>query len=201
MRASDRGQPGPVTIVSGPPRSGTSLMMQMLEAGGIAPLVDAARPPDAGNPRGYYELEAVKRLPAGAGWLARAPGRAVKVIHALAPRLPAAEGRCYRVLWMERDLDEVVRSQAALLARLGRAPADGLPDARVAEILGQQLARAARTLDARPDVTRIPVAHAALLRDPPAAAAAVARRLGGGLDAAAMARAVDPALYRVCARD
>jgi len=197
MDPMDPGGAAVVTIVSGPPRAGTSLMMQMLEAGGIAPLTDAARPPDAGNPRGYYELEAVKRLPADADWLARAPGRAVKVIHALAPRLPEAEGRRYRIVWMERDLGEVVRSQAALLEQLGRAPTDGLPDARVAEILGQQLARAERVLDARPDVTRIPVDHAALLRDPRAAAAELARRLGGGLDAEAMARAVDPALHRV----
>jgi hypothetical protein len=184
-------------VVSGPPRAGTSLMMQMLEAGGVAPLTDGARGPDAGNPRGYYELEAVKRLPDDADWIARAPGRAVKVIHALVARLPAAPAGCrWRVLWMERDLGEVVRSQNALLATLGRAPADGLPDERVARILADQLARAARALDARPDVERLAVAHAALLADAEATAGRVASFLGAPLDVAAMAKAVEPALHR-----
>jgi len=185
----------PVVVVSGAPRSGTSLMMQMLEAGGVAPLTDDARPPDAGNPRGYYELEAVKRLPADAGWLAEAPGRAVKVIHALAPRLPA--GPRYRVLWMERDLDEVARSQRALLETLGRPPEDDLSDARVAEILARQLAEAAAALDARGDVRRLVVAHARLLAEPGPSVARVAAFLGGRLDLAAMAAVVEPALHRV----
>ncbi|HKJ25889.1 MAG TPA: sulfotransferase family protein [Myxococcota bacterium] len=192
----DGGDTGaPVVVVSGAPRSGTSLMMQMLEAGGIAPLADDARPPDAGNPRGYYELEAVKRLPADAGWLARAPGRAVKVIHVLAPRLP--EGPRYRVLWMERDLDEVVRSQRALLETLGRPPEDDLADARAAEILAQQLAEAAAALDARGDVRRIAVSHARLLAEPGPSVARIAAFLGVPLDLSAMAAAVDPALHRV----
>lgn len=189
----------PVVVVSGAPRSGTSLMMQMLEAGGIAPLVDDARPPDSGNLRGYYELEAVKRLPADAGWLARAPGRAVKVIHALAPRLP--EGPRYRVLWMQRDLGEVARSQRALLEILGRAPRDGLPDARIAEILAQQLAEAAAALDARDDVRRLVVEHARLLAEPGPSVARIAAFLGVALavplDLEAMSRVVDPTLHRV----
>lgn len=170
-------------------------MMQMLEAGGIAPLVDDARPPDAGNPRGYYELEAVKRLPDEAGWLADASGRAVKVIHALAPRLP--RGPRYRVLWMTRDLGEVARSQRALLERLGRAPEDELTDARVAEILGAQLDEAAAVLDARDDVDRLVVSHARLIAAPDASAARVAVFLGGALEVEAMARVVEPALHRV----
>jgi hypothetical protein len=194
-----RGGDPPVIVVSGAPRSGTSLMMQILEAGGIEPLTDAARPPDEGNPRGYYELEAVKRLPDDAGWLARAPGRAVKVIHALAPRLP--EGPRYRVLWMERDLGEVARSQRALLETLGRPPADPLSDARIAEILGQQLERVAAALDARADVARLVVEHARLVADPGPSVARVAAFLGVTRDLAAMAGVVDPALHRVRVRD
>jgi len=185
----------PVVVVSGAPRSGTSLMMQLLEAGGIAPLCDGARPPDAGNPRGYYELEAVKRLPDDVGWLAQAPGRAVKVIHALAPRLPA--GPRYRVLWMERDLGEVVRSQRALLETLGRAPTDALADARVAEILGQQLAEAAAALDARSDVRRLAIEHARLIAQPGPSIARLAAFLATPLDLAAMAPIIDPTLHRV----
>jgi hypothetical protein len=185
----------PVIVVSGPPRSGTSLLMQMLEAGGVEPLRDDTRPADAGNPRGYYELDAVKRLPEDAGWLERAPGRAVKVIHALAPRLP--EGPSYRVVWMERDLDEVARSQRALLETLGRPPADDLSDDRVAEILAQQLAETAAALDARHDVRRLAVSHARLVADPAPSAARIAAFLGTALDVAAMAAAVEPKLHRV----
>jgi len=185
----------PVVVVSGPPRAGTSLAMQMLEAGGVAPMTDGVRAPDAGNPRGYYELEAVKRLPHDAGWVAGAAGRAVKVVHALVMHLPA--GPRYRVLWLERDLGEVARSQRRLLERLGRAPEDGLSDARVAELLGRQLAEVARALDARDDVARLVVPHAGLLADPHAQAARIAHFLGGGLDVAAMAPVLDPALHRV----
>lgn len=188
----------PVTVVSGPPRAGTSLMMQMLEAGGVAPLCDDARPPDAGNPRGYYELQAVKRLPAETGWLSAARGRAVKVVHALASSLP--RGERYRVLWMERAPLAVARSQRALLERLGRAPSDDLPDERVAEILSAQLARVAAELDARPDVERWTVRHAALLGGEASARGEVERVaafLGGPLDVAAMVACVDPALHRV----
>jgi len=183
-----------VIVVSGAPRSGTSLLMQMLEAGGIAPLCDDRRPPDAANPRGYYELDAVKRLPEDAGWLSRAPGRAVKVIHALVTRLP--QGPAYRVLWLERDLLEVARSQSALLDRLGRPPDDGLSDPRVAEILGQQLRETAARLDARADVRRLPVRHAALLAQPAAEIARIDAFLDGGLDREAMASRIDPALHR-----
>ena len=169
--------------------------MQVLEAGGLAPLTDEARPADAGNPRGYYELEAAKRLPRNAGFLRHAAGRSVKIVHALIGHLPR-EGR-YRVLWMRRDLGEVVRSQAALLERLGRPPEDDLSDARVAEILGQQLAEVAAALDVRPEVERLVVEHAELLADPKAVAMRVNAFLGGGLDVEAMVRVVDPALHRV----
>ena len=187
-----------VVIVSGAPRAGTSLMMQMLEAGGTPPLADGARAADAGNPRGYYELEAVKRLPDDAGWLAQAAGRAVKVVYARARSLP--EGPRYRVLWMERDLSEVVRSQRALLAGMGREPEDDLSDARVAEVLGQQLEEVARALDGRADVERLVVRHADLIAAPLSEAERVDRFLGGGLAVAAMAARVDPALYRIRAR-
>ena len=187
-----------IIVVSGIPRSGTSLVMQMLEAGGVRPLADAERPPDAGNPRGYYELAAVQRLPADTGWLAEARGHAVKVIHALVDRLP--EGPRYRILWIERDLAEVVRSQSALLAQLGAPPTRGLSDARLAEILSQQLAQVAAKLDSRPDMDRLTVSHATLIADPSGAAARIDAFRGAGLDVDAMARVVDPSLYRVRAK-
>jgi hypothetical protein len=106
-----------VTIVSGLPRSGTSLLMQMLRAGGMPVLADDARPPDTDNPAGYLEYAPVLRTATDANWVAAAPGHAVKVIYALLRHLP--RGFAYRVLWMRRDLDEVIASQQAMLARRG----------------------------------------------------------------------------------
>ena len=189
----------PMIVVSGPPRSGTSLMMQLLEAGGVVPLADAERPPDGGNPRGYYELAAAKRLPRDDAWLTRAEGRAVKVVHALLPALP--RDRSYRVLWMERAGEEVLRSQEALLARReGRDPEAAAARAvsqDALDALARELDAVARAVDADPCFRRLAVSHAALLADAEAECRRVAEFLGLDLDVAAMAAAVDPALHRV----
>lgn len=179
-----------VTIVSGLPRSGTSLVMQMLAAGGMPLLVDDARPPDADNPRGYFEYGPAKRLAAGADWIAIAEGRAVKVIAPLLRHLPASHA--YRVLLVTRRVDEVIASQERMLTRRGAAGVDGLAPERLAEILAAQLAEARRWIEGR----GLEIAHADLLRDPGAVAAAIDAALDGGLDRAAMAEAVAPALHR-----
>ena len=127
-----------ITIVTGLPRSGTSLAMQLLEAAGIPPFTDGCRSADASNPQGYYEAEIVKTLPQDSAWLEEAEGRAVKVIHLLLPNLPL--GRNYRVLVMERDLGAVLRSQQLMLERLGRAGA-ALPEERLRQVYGAQLAQ------------------------------------------------------------
>jgi hypothetical protein len=113
-----------ITIVSGLPRSGTSLMMQMLDAGGIPAVTDEIREADTDNPRGYYEFERVKQTKKDATWLPSARGKAVKMVSPLLYDLPATEQ--YRVIFMQRDLDEVLASQEKMLARLGRpaAPRD-----------------------------------------------------------------------------
>ena len=110
-----------VTIVSGLPRSGTSLMMQMLTAGGIPALTDQARAPDESNPRGYFELEAVKETGgADRAWLADARGKAVKVIHFLLQQLPVDGSVAFRVILMQRTMNEVLASQRKMLARQGK---------------------------------------------------------------------------------
>src|SRR5262245_41311102 len=106
-----------VTVVSGLPRSGTSLMMQMLAAGGMAVLTDELRGPDPDNPRGYYEFEPVKRTRHDPSWLVGAPGKAVKLVHLLLYDLPAEYS--YRVIFMKRRLSEVLASQRAMLDRQG----------------------------------------------------------------------------------
>lgn len=168
-------------------------MMQMLAAAGIEPLTDEARPADASNPRGYYELDAVKRTRDDARWLDAAPGRAVKVIHALLSDLPRS--RPYRVLFMRRRVGEVIDSQDRMLERLGRdVPA--LPRDRIAAVFEAQVARAIALLHDEACFEVLEVEHARLLADPHAEAARVAAFLGVEGVAADMAACVDAALHR-----
>src|SRR5882757_3968485 len=108
-----------ITIVSGLPRSGTSLMMQMLAAGGVPVLSDGERRADVDNPRGYLEWERIKQLPQNPGCIAEAEGKAVKVISRLLLALP--DGHEYRVIFMQRPLSEVLTSQEAMLRHRGTA--------------------------------------------------------------------------------
>src|SRR5262245_57703089 len=111
-------EPAFITIVSGLPRSGTSLMMRMLEAGGMPVLVDNIRAADEDNPAGYYEFEPVKQTSADNAWVKLAVGKAVKVVYRLLYDLPA--GFRYRVLFMQRDMAEVLASQRKMLERAGK---------------------------------------------------------------------------------
>src|SRR5262249_61604387 len=112
-----------IVIVSGLPRSGTSLMMQMLQAGGMPLLTDALRPADADNPNGYWEYEPVKRLQQDNSWIPKAEGRAVKVVSALLPYLPPQH--TYKIIFMQRPMQEVLASQTAMLERRGQERGQG----------------------------------------------------------------------------
>lgn len=182
-----------VTVVTGAPRSGTSMMMRMLEQGGIEPLTDGVRGADRDNPRGYYEFEAVKRLRDDSSWVQGAAGRVVKMVYALLGDLP--DGPQYRVVLMRRDLAEVVRSQRIMLERLGR-PLGTLSDERRMEMFGAHLDRIERELPSRPGFALHVCDYNALLSDAAPHVAALDAFLGGGLDVAAMTRVVEPALYR-----
>lgn len=186
--AADR----PVIVVSGLPRSGTSMMMQMLDAGGHPVLADDERRADGDNPRGYLEYEPVKALRADASWLPRARGRAVKIIAQLLPALPP--DLPYRVVFMERDLNEVLASQQKMLERQGQKGPQP-DDAVLARLFKQSLAQVRQLLEQR----RIPtlyVGHRETIENPPGVAARVNAFLGGDLDQKAMATAVDGGLYR-----
>lgn len=182
-----------VTVVSGLPRSGTSLAMQMLAAGGIPPMTDHERAADHDNPRGYFEFERVKQLRTDKAWLDEAAGRAVKVIHLLLTELP--DDRDYRVVFMRRDVAEVVRSQRVMLERAGRAGGALTPE-RLGAVYEQQLGATARWLAERRRFRVLGVPYAGVIADPNAWTGPLNEFLGGDLDTAAMAEAVDPKLYR-----
>jgi len=185
--------PLPVTVVSGLPRSGTSLAMQMIYAGGIPALTDGQRTSDDSNPRGYFELERVKQLKQDKSWLDDAAGKVVKVIHLLLAELP--DDRPYRVVFMQRDLREVVQSQSTMLARSGRIGGQ-LPPERLIAIYEQQLKTVEQWLAARPNFSVLRVPHAQLVSDPAGVVPTVNAFLGGTLDEARMRAAVDPGLHR-----
>lgn len=182
------------TIVSGLPRSGTSVMMQMLVAGGLPALTDGQRPADEDNPRGYFELEAVKTIQRDNAWLDGAAGKVVKMVHALLPHLPL--DRPYRVILMRRELDEVLASQRKMLERHGRSGA-ALPDAQLKTIYMNQVSQTLRWLAERPGQFQVlEVEYGRLIADPAGTAQALNAFLGGTLDEQAMAAAVDPSLHR-----
>jgi hypothetical protein len=185
--------PQPVIVVSGLPRSGTSLAMQMLHAGGLEAVTDKLRTADEDNPRGYFEFERVKQLKTDKAWLNDAEGKVVKVIHLLLMELP--DDRPYRVVFMRRDLREVVQSQATMLQRHARAGAQ-LPPEKLISIFQQQLTTVANWLSARPNFEVLHVDYANLIANGAAEAYLINRFLGGKLDEAAMARAVEPGLHR-----
>jgi hypothetical protein len=188
----------PILIVSGLPRSGTSLVMQMLQAGGAPLLADDRRPADAENPRGYFEYEPVKRLQTNHDWLPQAAGKAIKIVSPLLEYLPS--GFDYRIAIVQRELSEVIASQRAMLVRNGK-PGSALSEAELAAAYERQLAGIDRVLAARRDFTVLRVEHHNLLENPAAEVRRLARFTSPiwpniQLDEAAMAAIVEPSLYR-----
>jgi hypothetical protein len=183
-----------LTIVSGLPRSGTSLMMQMLVAGGIPALTDGIRQPDEDNPRGYYEFEPVKHTRVDPSWLAAAAGKAVKMVHLLLYDLPA--GHSFHVIFMKRRLEEVLASQRTMLERQGKKGAD-LSASRLGEVFQGQLNKLDVWLAEQRNFSVRHINYNELIADPAAGVEAINQFLDGGLDTIAMAKAVDPLLYRI----
>jgi hypothetical protein len=183
----------PTVIVSGLPRSGTSMMMQMLAAGGLPILSDAVRGADEDNPRGYFELEAVKRTRHDPTWLAGSEGRAVKIIHALLTDLPT--DRPYRVFLMRRKIESVLTSQTAMLERLGQTGAELEPD-ELARIYQQQLEHVKDYMNRHACFEFIEVWYGAILEYPRSQIERINRFLSGELNVEAMVAAVDPSLRR-----
>jgi hypothetical protein len=183
----------PITIVSGLPRSGTSMMMKMLEAGGMPVLTDNIRTPDQDNPKGYYEFERVKQIEADQTWLPEAQGKAVKMIAALLKHMPP--DYAYRVVFMRRNFEEILASQRQMLIRRGEN-ADAIPDERMAELFRKHVAQIEAWLANQSNISVLYIHYSDVLADPLQAAEKLNQFLGGVLDVKQMAAAVDPSLYR-----
>lgn len=183
-----------VVIVSGLPRSGTSMMMKMLEAGGIAPLTDETRTADKDNPKGYYEFERVKKLDEGdVAWLDQAGGKAVKVISALLKHLPP--GYAYKVIFMQRRMEEILASQRQMLIRRGE-PADSISDEKMTQLFSKHLEQVQAWIAEQPNVDVIYVSYNEILEDPTENVEKIDQFLGQYLNKERMVSVIDEDLYR-----
>lgn len=184
----------PVVVVSGLPRSGTSMLMAMLEAGGLPLLTDEKRHADPDNPRGYFEMESVKSLgeQQDKAWVRNARGKGLKVISYLLKELP--DDNAYRVLFARRDLAEVIRSQNVMLER--QQQPNPVDDAKALDLFRKHLVNVQLLMRSRRNFRLLEVGHRDALADPQRTARAINAFLGGHLDVERMAAVVDRELYR-----
>jgi hypothetical protein len=185
--------PEAVIIVSGLPRSGTSMMMKMLETGGLSVLVDHIREPDEDNPRGYYEFERVKQIEHDQAWLEEAKGRAVKMVSELLKHLP--DGYDYKVVFMRRKMDEILASQKKMLARKGK-PTDQVSNEKLAELFEKHLGQIKAWVAQQPNVDVLYVSYNEILSAPRQEIQRINRFLGNTLDEEEMVGVIDRSLYR-----
>jgi hypothetical protein len=184
----------PVVVISGLPRSGTSMSMKMLEAGGVETFIDGIRTADEDNPKGYFELERVKELDKteDKAWVKEARGKAVKVISFLLKDLP--DDNLYKVIFMIRPYEEILASQAKMLER--RSEDNETSDERMTEIYENHVTRTKAMLRVRPNFEFLELKYHEVLADGAGAARKVDDFLGMKLDVKAMADVVDRSLYR-----
>ena len=182
-----------ITVVSGLPRSGTSLMMSMLQAGGCLPLVDNVRQADEDNPKGYFEFERVKKLNDDQSWLQFARGKSVKIISALLNKLPTEHH--YKIIFMRRSIQEVLASQRQMLIRRGE-PDDQVSDKQMEIVFNRHLQQIELWLAQQPNMDVLYVDYGRLVHSPFELTPSINTFLGGWLDEQKMAQVVDPDLYR-----
>ena len=182
-----------ITIVSGLPRSGTSLMMQMLVAGGMTALSDGERQADTDNPRGYLEWERIKQLPNDPSCIAEGEGKVVKVISRLLLSLPV--GHDYHIIFMQRPLPEVLASQDQMLRRRGTYK-EGANPAAISTAFEKHLREVYAWMDGKPYVKALRVPYHEVLSKPKDVSEQLAEFLGIPLNVEAMTKQVDASLYR-----
>jgi len=183
----------PIIVVSGLPRSGTSMMMKILSEGGLSIVTDELRTADEDNPNGYFELESVKQMAVGnVAWLTDAGGKVVKVISALLEYLPSAYS--YKVVFMEREIKEILASQRKMLAR--RNETSQIDDAEMEAQFRKHLAVVKPWLVRQPNMEVIYVSYNALMSDPEPHCRRVLDFVGLDLDLSKMVAVPSKELYR-----
>ena len=182
-----------IVIVSGLPRSGTSMMMRILEAGGLEVVTDNIRKADNDNPGGYYEIEKVKKLKKDSSWLDDCHGKVIKVISQLLFDLP--DNKRYKILFIRRNMEEILAPQRIMLKRLGRTGA-GISDEKMAEKFHNHLQKTENWLSSRDEIDVLYLNYNKLIENAIKYVADVNAFLDGGLDEEKMAGVVEVKLYR-----
>jgi Sulfotransferase domain len=184
---------GTITVVTGLPRSGTSMMMQMLAAGSYPVLTDEIRKADENNPKGYFEWEKAKKMMTDVSWLNQSVGKAVKIIAPLLTFLPAKYD--YKIIFMQREMDEVLRSQQIMLGKKAHVEKSAYPMA-LAEAFKKQLQQAEAWIGRSPNVEVLHIDYADAVENAEEVAENVSAFLGESLNIEAMVASVDKNLYR-----
>jgi DNA-binding TFAR19-related protein (PDSD5 family) len=171
------------------------MLMKMLEAGGMTILADGLRTPDDDNPQGYYEYEPVKRIQTDASWLDFAEGKAVKILSHLLSYLP--DTKTYNVIFMKRDLAEVVASQNAMLARMGK-PKSPVSDVKLMELFEKQLVEVTAWLEQQKHIDVLYLNYQDIIQHPFDNVRKIQHFLKDihRLDIEKMVKTVDRSLYR-----
>ena len=183
----------PVIVVSGVPRSGTSLIMQMLATGGVDIATDNIRKADRDNPKGYFEVEKVKKLKSDASWLRDIRGKALKIVSPLLYCIPSS--LCYKVIFVQRNMQEILDSQNKMYQRLQKETPD-IEDAVLAEKFNQHLQQIRDWIRKNNNVECLYVHYSEILGDPLGHSQKIQKFLNRQLDIEAMSSVVDVSLYR-----
>ena len=182
-----------ILVVSGLPRSGTSMMMKMLNVAGIEPVTDNIRTADEDNPKGYYELEKVKQLDKDNSWVGNCQGKVIKVISMLLKPLPADQH--YKIIFMRRKMQEILDSQKQMLIRRNQ-PTNTVPDEKMAEMFNKHLKDIEAFIEKQPNMECLYISYNDVLENPATNVEKINEFLGGAMDTAAMLEVVDSALHR-----
>tara|TARA_B100000401_G_C52698713_1_gene668011 strand:- start:9 stop:1046 length:1038 start_codon:yes stop_codon:yes gene_type:complete len=184
---------GEIIIVSGLPRSGTSMMMQILSAGGLDILTDKKRTPDDNNPRGYYEYEPVKKLMIDKSWLPQAKGKVVKVIAQLIPYLPSNFN--YKIVFMRRPMDEVLKSQQVMLGKEKDVKSKAFPSG-LNNAFQKQLNRVDEWVESQANIDVININYKDIISSPENELESLVSFLDKPLEIDKLKSAIDKKLYR-----
>ncbi len=185
--------PETINVVSGLPRSGTSMIMKILEAGGLKPLTDNIRTADEDNPKGYYEFERVKKLPDDTAWLKDAKGKVVKILAELVTYLPNDHN--YKIIFIERNLKEIIESQRKMLVRRGKDP-DIVPDEELILLFKKALKLMDNWINTQPNIEVLYVNYNEILVDPKECILEINEFFNNELDEPRMVSEIDKKLYR-----
>jgi hypothetical protein len=177
-----------ITIV----RSGTSLMMKMLEAGGIEPVTENIRGADLDNPKGYYEFEKVKTVAEDSSWLPGTRGKAFKMMSIRLRNLP--RNHRFKIIFMRREIGEILASQSKMLEHMGKA--SGPTNEQMATLFTNHLAEIETWLAQWPEIEVLYVSYNDLVQNPSAVVDRIKTFLNRPLNVDAMIATVDISLYR-----